>query len=186
MPSSFVDSVPAVMKAIVDLAPARILDVGPGWGKYGLMCREYVAGLDLLCAVEVPEGRLALQDAIYDVVFESDIRTLKPHTCAQEFQWSAFDLVLFIDVIEHMSFSDGHAVLSAAQNAGCRALVSTPKVWDPQEGGHNPFEKHVTLWSWEDFSPHAIELDVSTIDSIVYVLPPKEPVLTNGAPWSGS
>ena len=53
MPSSFVDSVPPTIKTIISLDPERVIDVGPGWGKYGLMCKEYLPNLQRVEAVEV-------------------------------------------------------------------------------------------------------------------------------------
>lgn len=177
MPSSFVDSVPPIIKLLVELEPRHVLDVGPGWGKYGLMCREYLPTLLSLTALEVPEGRYLpgsqgrvlslagyLQEAIYDHVVIEDVRSCVGGV------FSDFDLVLMIDIIEHMTLCDGHQVLDAMQGAGCRVLVSTPKIFMAQEDPDNPYETHRSLWSSEDFVHHRIAKDVSTIDSIIYLL----------------
>lgn len=168
MPSSFVDSVPPIMKYIIDLAPARIVDVGPGWGKYGLMCREYLPELVQLDAVEVSEGRLPTQDEIYNQVFVGDVRERSANF------WDGYDLVLIIDVIEHMEKEAGLQLLSDILNAGASVLVSTPKQWMEQHDERNPYEAHVSHWKWNDFRPEADNpyhvVDLSTIDSIIYVL----------------
>lgn len=162
MPSSFVDSVPPIIHTLIGLSPSRVLDVGPGWGKYGIMCLEYLPQVELLDALEVPEGRLRTQDAIYDHVIEADARTFSA--------WGVYDVVLLVDVIEHMGKEDGHALLDSIQGAGTRVLVSTPKEFFEQHDDHNPYEEHVSHWAWEDFAEHGVKLDASTISSIIYVL----------------
>jgi hypothetical protein len=161
MPSSYLDSVTPIMHAVINANPATVVDVGPGWGKYGLMCREYLPDLQVLDAVEVKEGRCPTQDSIYDFVFVTDARTFRG--------WK-YDFALLIDVIEHMSKADGHALLRAMLGSGAKVLVSTPKVFAEQHDEHNPYEEHICLWSWQDFENYRVTVDASTIDSIIYVL----------------
>lgn len=163
MPSSFVDSVAPILHTIINFAPERVVDVGPGWGKYGLMCREYLPGLKWLDAVEVKEGRCLTQESIYDHIFVSDARCFRG--------WLPYDLVLLIDVIEHMSKEDGHALLRAMLRAGASVLVSTPKLFVEQHDDGNPYEEHICLWTWDEFNDHYwVKVDASTVDSIIYLL----------------
>lgn len=164
MPSSFVDSFAPIVKLLIEMAPQRIIDIGPGWGKYGLACREYLPNLEFMAAVEVPQGRLGTQDVIYDHVFVGDARN------ANALTFRDYQVALLIDVIEHMTLEDGHQLLDTIQSAGCKPLVSTPKVFVEQHDDANPYERHVSLWSWQEFARHGIKWDVSTIDSIIYVL----------------
>lgn len=170
MPSSFVDPFPAIVKLLIELAPRRVIDIGPGWGKYGLACREYLPSLEYLAAIEVPEGRLPTQDVIYDDIVVLDART----ATAEQFQ--GCDLALLIDVIEHMRIDEGHKLLATIQAAKCEILVSTPKIFTPQHDHANPYEEHLSLWSWDLLSRHGIKRDISTIDSIIYLL--QAPMLT--------
>jgi hypothetical protein len=165
MPSSYVDSVPPIVKLLIEIAPARVVDIGPGWGKYGLLCREYLPNLQVLEAVEVVTGRKLTQDAIYDRVHVSDVCDL-----AGERFWRKFDMALMIDVIEHIAFQDAHQVLKWMLHGGCKVLVSTPKVFQDQDDPDNPYERHVTLWSWDALRGYEIARDVSTIDSLIYLL----------------
>lgn len=165
MPSSFIDSMPAIVKTLIRLDPWAVVDIGPGWGKYGLACHEYVSNLGFVDAVEVTEGRLPTQDVIYRRVREGDARTFR------WLDWVDYNLALMIDVIEHMTKAEGHDLLWQLQKAGCRVLVSTPKVFEPQRDVTNPYETHRSVWGWDDFEPHGVELDISTIDSVIYLLP---------------
>jgi hypothetical protein len=164
MPSSFVDSFPVIVKLLVDIRPSRVVDIGPGWGKYGLACREYLPQLERLDAIEVATGRLQTQDAIYDQVITGDAR------CVPVQVFKNYSVALLIDVIEHMTLEDGHELLDSVRAAGCEVLVSTPKIFTAQHDVLNPYEAHLSLWSWEQLRPHGIKRDVSTIDSIIYLL----------------
>ena len=166
MPSSYVDSFPSIVKLLINTAPDHVVDIGPGWGKYGLACREYLPGLLGLQAVEVEEGRLPVQDLIYDRVYTSDARDLRNY----DLFWQRFDLALLIDVIEHMPLDDGHSLLDAIQRNHCRPLVATPKAWFEQHDDHNPYETHVSFWPWDEFTRHGVLEDVSTIDATIYLL----------------
>lgn len=167
MPSSYVDSFAPIVKLLMEARPGRVLDIGPGWGKYGLACREYL-DLEFLAAVEVPQGRLfSTQDAIYDHIFVGDVRNAPDST------FQGYDIALLIDIIEHMSLEEGHQLLTTIQNTGCQPLVSTPKIFTHQHDASNPYETHVSLWGWEDLAGHGVAADASTIDSIIYLLKAK-------------
>lgn len=168
MPSSYVDSFAPIVHLLIQEQPRRVLDIGPGWGKYGLACREYLPDLEYLAAVEVPQGRLSTQDAIYDHVMVGDVRNAPATTFA------GYDIALLVDIIEHMSLEDGAQLLRTIQEAGCHPLVSTPKIWMDQHDESNPYETHVSLWTWEHFVEHGVLADVSTIDSIIYLLKAKK------------
>lgn len=171
MPSSFVDSVPSIIKTIIDLSPRKVIDIGPGWGKYGLMCREYLSELEALDAVEVLQGRKSLQNHIYDKVFTTDVRLLP-----NDF-WEPYDLVLIVDVIEHMEKEEGQILLKNIVNCFTSVLVSTPKEFEEQHDPSNPYETHISHWGWDDFwypgMMNYYRIDSSTIDSIIYTLVPQ-------------
>lgn len=172
MPSSFVDSVPPIIQLLIEENPESICDVGPGWGKYGLMAREYLPDLKRIDAVEVWQGRrrprvAVMQDEIYDHVQVNDARNLDP-----EF-WEGYQLILMIDIIEHMSKEQGKNLVNSMLEAGCDVIVSTPKIWMEQHDDLNPHEEHVSHWDWQDFPPP--RADRSTIDSLIFQLARTQP-----------
>jgi hypothetical protein len=171
MPSSYADSFPGIVHMLIRANPKRVIDIGPGWGKYGLACREYLPELESLRAVEVAPGRLPTQDAIYDMVYTDDVRDL---IAIPDF-WTRFDLAILVDVIEHLDKNEGHALLAALQEAGVQTLVSTPKIFFEQHDDNNPFEEHVSLWTWGDFDAYGIQDDASTIDATIYLLLKRTP-----------
>jgi hypothetical protein len=164
MPSSYADSFPPIVHAIVAQSPRHVLDVGPGWGKYGLACREYLPQLESLDAVEVVQGRYPTLHAIYDCIFVGDIRD------APEQFFLPYDLVLIIDVIEHLLLDDGHDLLARIQRAGPSILVATPTQFFEQHNATNPHEEHLSFWDSAEFQQHTVAADVSTADASIYII----------------
>ena len=164
MPSSFAGSFASVVTLLQVARPRRVLDVGPGWGKYGLACREYLDRIERLDAIEVPQGRLPTQDAIYDRVEEADVRDHSNE------RFAGYDLVLLIDVVEHMTRAEGHKLLRDICTTGASIIAATPKLWFEQRDVRNPHEEHLSHWTWDQFAPYGIRDDLSTIDAIIYLL----------------
>jgi len=161
MCSSAPEKIPLVMAEAVRLAPASVLDVGMGFGKYGLLLREYA---DIGLRTDEPaheRGRwrlrltgvevfapfvLAHQRAIYDDILVGDIRELLrvgrvwPH-----------DLALMVEVLEHMPKADGFDVLRRLSALSRAVLVTTPNGFQPMpELLGNPFQEHVSGWLADD------------------------------------
>jgi SAM-dependent methyltransferase len=112
---------------IVELAPRRILDVGPGVGTYVDLLRPLLpdshwTGLEIHRPyVE----RFELTDR-YDDVSVGDVRS---------FDWRAqgdWDLVIFGDVLEHLDVPDARLAWCRALRASGHVLASLPIVDYPQ------------------------------------------------------
>ncbi len=114
-----------------------VLDVGPGAGIYGQLVNKNMTVIGSVDAVEVwePYIRKFNLNKIYTHVAVCDIR-----------DWSNFsyDLVIFGDVLEHMSRDDARAVWDFAAKRAKFAYISIPIVHYPQgEYDGNPYEEHV-------------------------------------------
>lgn len=166
MPSSFASSFSPIVNLLCARSAETIVDIGPGWGKYGLACREYLPNLKTLHAVEVKQGRMPTQDAIYDWVYTGDARD---DVFTSRF-WVRWELALFIDVIEHMTLEEGHALLQKILGSGVAVLVSTPRHFMEQHVEQNPHEDHISLWSIDMFDDYTVVYDASTVDSIICLL----------------
>lgn len=114
------------------LRPSSVLDIGIGFGKYGLLARELldIEGADddyqhrqhLIDGVEVyPDYIGPWQKEIYDHIFIGDARTVL------ESLPETYDLALAIDVIEHIPKADALALLNMLRTQGGDILISTPK-----------------------------------------------------------
>jgi 16S rRNA G1207 methylase RsmC len=52
MPTSNYEAISKILGEILVLDPRSVLDVGPGKGKYGVLCREYLNLNKLDCVVQ--------------------------------------------------------------------------------------------------------------------------------------
>jgi 2-polyprenyl-3-methyl-5-hydroxy-6-metoxy-1,4-benzoquinol methylase len=121
----------------------RVLDVGPGHGKFGVLLREYSA-VKVIDAVEAWEPYVAAfrLNGIYDGVMTGDALGLSDGVLA------SYDLIFMSEVIEHLGKADGMALLERIPGW---VVLSTPLEWF-QEEHEVPTERHRSLWAADDFS----------------------------------
>lgn len=137
-----------------------VLDVGAGFGKYGVLCREYLELWDgrykyhefqrRIDAVEVFADYITpLHKFIYNNVYTEDILTLIP-----KLDIKYYDMVLLIDVLEHFEHSIGQTLLDRLLTIDRKAkgvLVSTPKNPLPQNAKFgNEYEIHRSKWTEQE------------------------------------
>ncbi|MGW4493769.1 class I SAM-dependent methyltransferase [Streptomyces sp. NPDC004376] len=131
--------------------PNTVTDVGPGEGTYAKLFRPVREGV-WWTAVEVFRPyvqRFKLKSTktrkMYDEIHVEDVRESEDHLFHR-------DLVVFGDVLEHVSREDAVALLDRAVAAGAwNILVSVPIVDSPQgEVDGNPHEAHVHQWDADD------------------------------------
>lgn len=158
MPTSPWSNITPILDLIMDLSPrpTRVLDVGVGCGKFGLLCKEYLGFWNspdtqrpvVVDGIEAFPAYLgAPQRAIYDSLHVGDAREILPRLPTD-----AYDLVLLVDVLEHFSRPDGFGILSECRRVGKVFVVSTPREYWPQEDSWgNPYERHQSLWRGHDF-----------------------------------
>ena len=114
-------------------AGSEVLDVGACDGKYGKMLHDdYIVD-----AVEVFEPNIIRHnlDANYDAVYCCDIRKYEYTVC--------YDLVIFGDVLEHMTEAEAIKVLDYAKEHSGAILVAVPFMWVQDAIYGNPYEKHI-------------------------------------------
>lgn len=148
MPNSIRENDADVVRFVEGHDIKTVLDVGAGRGTYGELLRPHVDRID---AVEVWKDYVhmfGLQD-IYDTVLVSDIRyTAMPK--------DDYDLIIFGDILEHMTSSESLMVWRWASNFCKYGLISVPIVHWPQGAEYgNPYEVHVQ----EHLSPEDIRRD---------------------------
>jgi len=126
-----------IIKEVLDQAEGRIsvLDVGPGRGTYA----DLLADMHrvVMYGLEVWEPYIEQFDlrSKYKRVFVGDAR-----------DWASwdYDVVIFGDVLEHMTMQDAKRVFRLAYNQAGNVIVSLPIVhWPQGEEFGNPYEKHV-------------------------------------------
>lgn len=143
MPTSVSSQISPVIEVVMWKKPKKVLDVGIGYGKYGLLVREYLDNkVERLDGVEVFEPYITnIQRAIYDNIYITDIRDFEPPV--------EYDLILLADVIEHMTKEEGIALLKRLPG---NKIVATPNGFIEQEASNgNVHERHLSGWTMEDF-----------------------------------
>ncbi|GAB3209833.1 hypothetical protein GCM10027294_25790 [Marinactinospora endophytica] len=144
MPTSDAEGKEWARGVIERLAPATVVDVGPGEGTYVRLAREVTPGCRWI-GVEAWAPYITTFGLfnLYDWVIVSDIRHLDPYTVVRQ-----PDLVILADVLEHMTQLEARGVLARMRDWAHHVLVSVPLAHHDQgaEGG-NWFEIHREHWS---------------------------------------
>jgi cyclopropane fatty-acyl-phospholipid synthase-like methyltransferase len=144
MPTSYPESIPKIVEVIQAVKPRRILDIGVGRGKYGLLAQEYCDGV-VVDGVEAWPGYITdIQRAIYRKIYLEDITKMDLD------KLPSYDLVLMVDVIEHFSKEDAYRIID---NLKTQVIVSTP-IEDYRAHYDNHFEDHISHWIPEDFNAY--------------------------------
>lgn len=172
MPSSNLVVAPAVLHYLWEVrkTPFRVLDVGPGWGKYGVLIREYVDARAEVRAVEVWDPYVTQRlRAIYDDVLTADVLdALHPETgtgreVLRLLEWA--DTVLLVDVLEHLPKPEAFQLLDLIPG---HVVFSTPRDFFDTGPGLPHSEAHVSHWTVSDFEAtgrlHGV--DVQLLDEV--------------------
>ncbi len=165
MPTSHPEAISPILNLIMQAAPKSVLDVGVGFGKNGLLCREYldiwygrvlkeswqtqIDGLEVFPKYDNPNWHYCYNNIIVGNIVDNLERL------------GQYDLVLLIDVIEHLTKDDGIAVLEAIQGA---YIVSTPRRFYQANVGtlENTYKLHVSRWYPSEFD-NTLELSCQLI-----------------------
>lgn len=148
MPGSVRENDEDVLNFVEQNKIERVLDIGAGKGTYGMMLGGWVDAID---AVEVWEPYVDEYELneIYDSVNIVDVRTLNTNF------YRGYDLVIFGDVLEHMSEEDSKAVWKNASSAKY-GLISVPIIHYPQGA---EFGNHYEIHVQEHLHPEDIRRD---------------------------
>lgn len=108
------------------------LDVGACDGKWGKLLNGYLA----TDAVEIFKPNIEKHDlkSIYRRVFEGGI---------QDYEYEWYDLIIFGDVIEHLTVSDAQRVLKYAYTRCSDLIIAVPYLYTQGELYGNPWERHI-------------------------------------------
>ena len=156
MPTSDIDNVPAVVKEAVRMRPRSVLDLGVGFGKYGVLLREK---LDIepgrvtrdrwLVRIDGVEGFERYYNPIYSFVYN--------HLWIEDLskdpnKYCGYDLVLLIDSLEHLEKSLGRELLERLRLNNRHLVVSCPNCDCPQGAVNgNEYERHRARWYPHEF-----------------------------------
>lgn len=155
MPIGSFTVIPHIAFHLASQQPARVLDVGIGFGMYGAVVREWV---DLgvqpwKCHLEGVEVHEAYRNPVWDLYNKVFIGTASQYL---EHHAEPFNAVILGDVIEHLEKSAGRKLLVRLQQMvalGGDLFVTTPAEFVEQGAVcNNPYERHVSHWIAEEFT----------------------------------
>ncbi len=174
MPTSDPYNLTPLVTILVRLRPGRLLDVGCGFGKYGMLYREYTDIWDQriprdswtshIEGIEAFEAyRNPIHDYAYNAVHYKPAQEVLP-TLGQ------FDAVLIADVIEHLELAEAKSLVAECFARSPIVVISTPREFYPQEAlCDNEFERHRCTFTARDFPEgiHVVTIRVMSCDIFV-------------------
>lgn len=119
---------------------ATILDMGAGDGKWKQLLPEY----EKMDAVEKYEPNARKLQELYRMVFCDDLVGLK---------YRRYSLVLFGDVIEHLSVENATEALQYAEKHASAVIVAVPYQYPQGAIYGNPYEVHIQ----DDLTPEIFD-----------------------------
>lgn len=172
MPSSQYYHVSKILEMIISINPKSVIDIGCGFGKFGVLCREYLELWDgrqkyefnrrIDCVEVFHEYISPLHNYVYDKIYNKNILDIIPELNV------SYDLVLLIDVLEHFEKQEGEELLKELLKNNKGIIISTPKKPSPQKDAFgNVYETHKSMWSKKELEKlgisHFIKDEVSLI-----------------------
>ena len=167
MPTSYSENIPKIIDIIKEIQPKKVLDIGIGEGKFGLLIKEYLSNDVIVDGVEVYKPYITgIHRAIYRKIYNQDITKMDLRKLEK------YDLYLMIDIAEHLQKVTCHRILKELNGV---VLISTP-IEDYRAHYENHFEDHVSHWTLEDFSRYEFKNYSTELSVIVLIDTAAEPV----------
>jgi 2-polyprenyl-3-methyl-5-hydroxy-6-metoxy-1,4-benzoquinol methylase len=164
------------MGEIQRLSPKSVLDLGCGFGKYGVLCREILDARFGRCrpeqweasivGVEVHKAYINPAWMLYDAIWSREFLGRDDQD-----DYRGWDLVLLIDALEHLDPRDGRRSLAFLVGVNKHLIVSVPNgVMEQGETFGNPYEAH--RWTFngvEEFKNYNFKLIHQSVCTVVSI-----------------
>lgn len=198
MPTSWYQATPAIVDLVLLDHPSSILDIGIGFGKYGVLLREALdipyeryEKKDWSVKIDGIEGFADYQNPIHQYVY-NEMYYGEIYTVLPKLQQN-YDTVLLIDVLEHFEKQEGLKLIEdLLKITNTSLIISTPINPAPQEEYlGNTLERHKSRWSvvdFVDFDYHFSQVNVGDNGANIFKVYPKkvsvpvEPIASHQAP----
>jgi hypothetical protein len=146
--------IPFCIEAMLAVSPMRVLDVGIGFGRWGILVREFCEewkgrthrenwAVHLEGIEAYPRNVEEYHHLFYDWVHVGDAADI---VGGMQERWG---LVIFGDVLEHLEKDAATRLLDRALDLSDYALVNIPlgDGWERGEMDGNPWERHRSSWT---------------------------------------
>jgi len=183
MPTSWYQAISVILDKVLEENPESILDIGVGFGKYGVLLRE---------AIDIPYYRYTkeswkiridgveafeyyknpIHEYIYNEIYYQPIEK-----CIDSL--GKYDVIMMIDVLEHFEKETGKELLQKlVLHANKAVIISTPvnPARQDQYMG-NTFEAHKSKWFVNDFQYFDMQyslIDISNNQALIVKIYPNE------------
>jgi hypothetical protein len=150
--------IPFCIEAMLDVCPLRVLDVGIGFGRWGVLVREFceewkgrihrenwkvwLEGIEAF-----PKNVEEYHHLFYNWVHIGDgVEIIGRMT-------DRWDLIIFGDVLEHWRKDEAQKVLKKSLELSDYVLVNIPigADWERSSMYGNPYEEHKSFWQLDEF-----------------------------------
>lgn len=147
MPTSNLALAPWIINLVEQVPAARnILDVGPGYGKYGVLLREYLnVKPRRLDAVEAWSPYVTeMMRHVYDHVHVGRVEMMDQHVL------DTYNMILMVDVLEHLDKAVAWDLIKNRMHHAW-VVICTPRDWFEQ-GADLPWtERHRSHFTADEF-----------------------------------
>jgi len=177
---SFPKNISTILSVVKNVNPKKIIDIGPGMGKYGLLIREQYLSSKAESGELMPEDDIII-DAIEDTKYFLDFRDKLIYFVYDKvfsdsvFDWKIifeekkYDLVLLIDTIEHWKKEKTIELINEIVKYS-NILISTPKrVGMYKQHFYGDARHHITQWKEEDFKSFNFDVIQSDLSHIFLI-----------------
>ena len=131
------------------LEELKILDLGIGYGNFGKLIKKNIKITIRMIGVEIWEKyKTKKWERYYDNVLIQDIKVYT-NNCNEK-----FDVVLLIDVLEHLDKKEGFELMKNCMNITRKLFIVSSPATDYPQGAvfGNPYEKHRHIWSEKEMN----------------------------------
>lgn len=161
MPTGYYGIMPDVVTLIRKKQPKTVLEIGTGFGKWGVLVREYlevyghnkwkledrfvkIDGVEVFAPYVSPIHRF-----VYDNIFIEDITTLAPRL-------GNYQTTMMFDVLEHIPKRQAEIVLKSLMAKSELFLLSVPLGQEAlyHFAGENEKESHISAWEFEELAKY--------------------------------
>lgn len=157
MPISDYRHIPQVLDEVYALQPERTIELGIGFGKWGVLLREVLDAIYGRCRPEQwrrhiwgVEGFPAYRNPCWDVYSGVDVNDFRV-----EWTWplKGWDLVMMMDSLEHLEPKEGADFLARLVSDNKQVIVSVPNGPMPQDEAvyGNVLERHLATFHGPEF-----------------------------------
>lgn len=163
MPTSAPYAIPIIANVARQVRPRSVLEIGVGFGKYGVLLREYLDIWEMNSLADYDRTRwrtriegieatreyiTPLHDFIYDTIHIGDATRIIDTL-------DRYDLILMADVLEHFDKPTGAAFVRKLYDHADRCVLLTYPEPCEARGNvlGNPYEAHHSDWNKGDFKP---------------------------------